>query len=228
MPEVEQEPWDGFRDAFWTLGQVILWVAIRNPEDVDFASDRDGFFGENYASAAAATIIDDLPPDQVANSAEEIRRRCASGSLQATAQGLDIAPIEWTRLSIVFDDGMPFVRWRGQSDIAAAYRDLRFSRAQVLDEWPEPGVRKPPKGRKPEFDPEEAHLFVHREMDQRGDFDDPDQLDYWDCQARAEEALRDHLEKRSSRRPSVATVRRHVKAAAQDWRAKNKTPTQEG
>ena len=232
MPKFEQEPWDGFHDAFWTLGQVILWVATGNREYVDRASDRDGFFGEGYALAAAAIFIDELPPDEVENAAEEMRRRCARGSLQATAQGLPIAPIEWTQLRIVFDDGMPFVRHRGQSSIpAGAYSDIRFSRAQVLDEFkPEPGGRKPPKGRKPEFDPTEAYEFLVGELDRRGDFDSPDQVDDWNCQARAEKALREHLEKRGPRRPSIATVRRIVRAAAQDWRAKSKntTPTQDG
>jgi hypothetical protein len=25
VSEIEQEPWDGFHDAFWTLGQVCGW-----------------------------------------------------------------------------------------------------------------------------------------------------------------------------------------------------------
>jgi hypothetical protein len=153
-------------------------------------------FGNNYASAAAATKIDELPLDRVANSAEEIRRRCARGSLQATVDGRLIAPIEWAQLSIVLDCGVPSVRPRGQSSIpAATYSDVRFSRAQMLDEFKsQSGVPKPPKGRKPEFDAVETYQFVFREMDQRGDFDCPDQMDDWNCQACAEKALREHLE----------------------------------
>jgi hypothetical protein len=52
-PDISSQPedWDGFQDSFWNLGQVILWVATRNPKYVDNASDASGALGKNTSSS---------------------------------------------------------------------------------------------------------------------------------------------------------------------------------
>jgi hypothetical protein len=40
------DEWDGFLDGYWSLGQVILWIATRDPQRVDAAVSRQAHEGE--------------------------------------------------------------------------------------------------------------------------------------------------------------------------------------
>jgi hypothetical protein len=146
------DAWDGFADAFWTLGQAILWVVTRDPARVDGASDDVGRLGESYAEAAAAIQIEALAREDILDAAKEIRRRCAHGKLEALSAGQTIEAIKWTQLEIDFDNGAPFVRRLAHSGIAAAYPDVRFSGAAVLSEFKPIGSNSH-SGQKDDSDP---------------------------------------------------------------------------
>jgi hypothetical protein len=140
VSDSRNDAWNGFADAFWTLGQVILWVVTRDRERVDAASDDVGLLGESYAEAAAAIQIDALAREDILDAAKEIRRRCAHGKLEALSAGQAIEAIKWTQLEIAFVDGVPFLRRVGQSGLTAAYPDVRFSSAAVLSEFESDGL----------------------------------------------------------------------------------------
>jgi hypothetical protein len=60
------ESWeDGFKDPFWNLGQLLLWVVTRNQEYVNTASDASGTLGRNatvsetYGLAVASLLIEE-------------------------------------------------------------------------------------------------------------------------------------------------------------------------
>lgn len=74
--------WNGFQDVFWSLGQTILWIVTRDPDDVDRASDDAGRVGAMYGAFAAAVKIEELlreRREQVEDAANDLRRRCQRG-----------------------------------------------------------------------------------------------------------------------------------------------------
>jgi hypothetical protein len=74
--------WDGFADPFWNLGQLILWVATRNRDCVDAASDCSGRYGGSYGLAAAAVQIEKhVPTEARERLIEEVRQKAVDGAL---------------------------------------------------------------------------------------------------------------------------------------------------
>jgi hypothetical protein len=62
-------------------------------------------------------------------------------------------------------------------------------------------IRKRRAGRKPQYDWGDAELFVNRELDSRGDFDDADQVENWSCQADLERSVADYFSKKEWQSP---------------------------
>jgi hypothetical protein len=145
--------WNGFQDEFWSLGQIILWIVTRDPDDVDRASDDAGRVGARigYGGFAAAVRLAELlreQREQVEDAANDLRRRCLRGELNPSSGQHPIPAIAWTELKIGFEaDGVPFVQRIEQRSRDPAYNNIRFLRAEAL------GVFKPAKT------PEEFNLL---------------------------------------------------------------------
>jgi hypothetical protein len=134
------DEWNGFFDAYWTIGQTVLWRLTRDSEVVDEASNDCGRLGDTWGQVKAAVLFDtlNLPRERVQDAADELRRRCLDGRVTAIdGQNRLIPAIEWRYLKIVLDtDNVPSVLRRGQSSIVPAYPDVVFSRVEVLPEFP--------------------------------------------------------------------------------------------
>jgi hypothetical protein len=135
QPRTSGGEWDGFRERFWNLGQVILWEATGNRDFVDQSSDDNGRLGEDYGLAAAAVILEEHVAESVRKDvADDIRRRCADGKLIALAGDEPIPAAKWTSLNIEFDRvGRPVVRWHNNT---RAYRNIRFESHELLHKAP--------------------------------------------------------------------------------------------
>jgi hypothetical protein len=104
-----------------------------------------------------------------------------------------------------------------------SYRRVRVECDKVLNLWPERSTagrsisgRK--TGRTPYFDWEEGRLYLNRLLDERGDFSENNQVDGWQSQADAENAVLTHLTKKQ-RSPSESLTRTHVTRIVREWRA---------
>jgi hypothetical protein len=131
--------WNGFEDEFWSLGQMILWIITRDPDEVDRASDDSGRVGprSGYGGFAAAVRLEELlreQREQVEDAANDLRRRCLRGELKALSGQDTIPGNAWIDLTIGFEaDAVPFVRRLSQRTRDPAYDNIRFSRAEALD-----------------------------------------------------------------------------------------------
>jgi hypothetical protein len=130
--------WNGFQDEFWSLGQMLLWIVTRDPDEVDQASDDSGRVGprSGYGGFAAAVRLEELlreHREQVEDAANGLRRRCLRGELKALSGRDPIPETAWIDLAIGFEDGVPFVRRLSQRTGDPAYDNIRFSRAEALD-----------------------------------------------------------------------------------------------
>jgi hypothetical protein len=140
QPEIWE---DGFKDHFWNLGQLLLWVVTRSPEYVNAASDASGTLGKNatisetYGLAGASLLIEGHLSDEQARAAiTEIKQLCVDGTLSATTQSVSISPDDWRHLEIELRDHMPMVISRWHESITHVTPDLRFSRKEVLRCFP--------------------------------------------------------------------------------------------
>jgi hypothetical protein len=84
-----------------------------------------------------------------------------------------------------------------------------------------PGTRVKRKrgGNKPKYDWASAEIVLFECLDERGDFDEPDQMDNWNRQRHAEEAVLDFFSK-TDRQPSESSVRKFVNSIVKKWRSK--------
>jgi hypothetical protein len=148
-PDISSQPedWDGFQDPFWNLGQVLIWVATRNPKWVDDASDASGRLGKHNVSsdtygriAAGDQIKKHLTRQQWRDAATLVQQECVNGNLNAESQSESLSPDRWRTLEIRVIDEMPTVVSRKYPDVpgAAAHLtpDLRFRREEVLRCFP--------------------------------------------------------------------------------------------
>jgi hypothetical protein len=100
------EEWDGYLDAYWTIGQTVLWVATGDRWVVDQASNDSGKEGEIWGQVRAADLIEklNLQRDEIQNAADKLRRQCLVGLMTAIdGQNRPIPAIEWRHLKIVLD-----------------------------------------------------------------------------------------------------------------------------
>jgi hypothetical protein len=148
-PDISSQPedWDGFQDSFWNLGQVILWVATRNPKFVDIASDASGALGKNTVSsdtygrvAASEQIKSQLTRQKLRDAVIQIKQHCVAGTLFSMTQSDILSSDKWRHLDIVAVDHVPTVVWRNYPNVAGAGAhatpDLRFRREEVLRCFP--------------------------------------------------------------------------------------------
>jgi hypothetical protein len=143
---------EGFKDPFWTLGQVLAWVETRSPFAVDMLSDTDALSKRahsmpptmpHYAAEWAARCAAQYGLAQFASpysDAQQIYldalRPFKSGKLLAWRQEngsrQTLSIIEWIDLGIGDNsNGEVVVLHRGTSH--AAYRDVRVEREAVLE-----------------------------------------------------------------------------------------------
>src|SRR5262249_49622185 len=73
------------------------------------------------------------------------------------------------------------------------------------------------RGRRARYDWDEAKIVLLDALKQRGDFDETDQENDWNCQARAEGLIRSHFGDKDQR-PSASLVRSHVAKIVKEWR----------
>ena len=73
------------------------------------------------------------------------------------------------------------------------------------------------RGRRARYDWDEAKIVLLDALKQRGDFDETDQENDWNCQARAEGLIRSHFGEKDQR-PSASLVRSHVAEIVKEWR----------
>jgi hypothetical protein len=108
-----------------------------------------------------------------------------------------------------------------------SYRRVRVECDKVLNLWPERSsvgrsISGKKIGRTPFFDWEEGRLYLYRLLDERGDFSENNQVDGWQSQADAENALLTHLTKKDrrgkQRSPSESLTRTHVTRIVREWR----------
>jgi hypothetical protein len=135
------QEWDRYlEDAYWTIGQTILWIVTRDPWVVDQASNDSGKLREAWAQVVAGDLIDslNLPRGHVNDAADKLRRRCAGNRMTALdGQNRPIPATEWRHLKIVLDGGnMPHVVYRGQSSNIPPYDEVVFLPAEVQREFP--------------------------------------------------------------------------------------------
>jgi hypothetical protein len=137
------ENWNGFEDPFWNLGQVVLWIATKDPALVDAASDASGQLGKNTPSseiyglirAALAIQGKGLTGQQARDAVVEVKGQCMDGKLFSTTDGRPISAEDWRHLEIVVREDILMVVSEPNA-IAHATPDLRFSRENVLRCFP--------------------------------------------------------------------------------------------
>ena len=201
-----------------------MWAATRDRKCVDGASDRGGRLDASYGLAAAAIQIDEqVPPGRVR---EEFAEGICKKGMDGELKGIDcsvtppkkLPAISWTKLMIDFDAGMPVVRWRDDRNIATAFSDLRFLKANVLECFPptETSTAMPAKrGRKMEYDWPDVREFVFKTMNEKGEFQEWDKESGWRCLADLERLVMSYMKEK----PAVSTVREHVSTYLKEWRA---------
>jgi hypothetical protein len=127
--------WNGFQDEFWSLGQMILWIVTRDPDEVDQASDDAGRVGprSGYGGFAAAARLEELlreDREQIEDAANDLRRRCLRGELKALSGQAFIPAIAWIDLKIVFiEGGVPSIRHSCGNRV---HDNIRFPREDAL------------------------------------------------------------------------------------------------
>jgi hypothetical protein len=100
----KRDEWNGFRDEFWSLAQMVLWIVTRDPDEIDQASDDADQVGpgSGHAAFVAAVKLGKLLHEdrkQVEDAANDLRRRCQACALE-TLLGQDVIPITaWTDLT---------------------------------------------------------------------------------------------------------------------------------
>jgi hypothetical protein len=85
--------WNGFQDEFWSLGQMILWIITRDPDEIDQTSDDAGRVDprSGYGGFAAAVRLEELlreDREQVEDVVNDLRRRCRGKTSFLLPRGL--------------------------------------------------------------------------------------------------------------------------------------------
>ncbi len=125
----------------------------------------------------------------------------------------------------------------GDDRYTPEYSHLQASNADIAREFPfshtpsvepvateasttsEMGKRK--AGRKAQYDWLDADLFVRRELDTRGDFDDANQVDDWRCQADLERSVADYFSRSNKDKvPAPSLIRKKIGPMVDAWRRK--------
>jgi hypothetical protein len=81
-----------------------------------------------------------------------------------------------------------------------------------------PTAKRGPK----KYDWDDVEQFLFRTMDEKGDFEEPNQTPDWNRQACAEEVVRQYMIRREDEVPAESIVRTHVVEIAASWRKKQK------
>jgi len=138
-------------ETWWNLGQLILWIAFRDPIVVARSSDNSlsGPGGPNTGNIVAAVILENRFPghtaDQRAKHLEEARRALKTGSIKTTgllqAEHIprEIPDTEWSSLDIEYGiAGIPgLVRIKDRGEIPSrTYDAVKVKRADVLVAYP--------------------------------------------------------------------------------------------
>jgi hypothetical protein len=97
------EEWNGYLDAYWTMGQTVLWVVTGDCWVVDQASNDSGKHSETLGQVRAADLIDklNLQREEIQNATDKHRRRCLEGRMTAIdGQNRPVPAIEWRHLKM--------------------------------------------------------------------------------------------------------------------------------
>jgi hypothetical protein len=219
-----------------TLSNICYRLDVENPDVGRFIAYSDVW---NWL-AECISLQDTLPIDEAGSRAEKtIRYTCMNAPEKLTMWGFrkadpdaelkPVTPQAWQGLSInpLYDratkgDGGPVI-WTG----------LCFDRKQLVAAFVTGGGNGPPthtpaarptqqaplsssrRGRRARYDWDEAKIVLLDALKQRGDFDETDQEDDWNCQARAEDLIMSHFR---DQQPSRSLVRSHVAKIVKEWR----------
>jgi hypothetical protein len=86
-----------------------------------------------------------------------------------------------------------------------------------------PNTSEAPKrksGRRAEYDWVEAKLFVVQQLEAKGDFDEPDQLDNWKSQADLERCVADYFSTKGiGKVPATSLIRSKIGTIVAAWRS---------
>jgi len=80
-------------------------------------------------------------------------------------------------------------------------------------------VVKAKRGARPKYDWEDAELHLRGRLDEKGDFEDVDQVESWSRQADAEKLTANYLSRNGAEPPSESVVRNRVVSMVARWRA---------
>jgi hypothetical protein len=216
---------------------------IRDRPDVE-NPDIGRFIAYEHAwnwLAECISLRETLPIDEAGSRAEKnIRDICMNtpekltmwGFRKADLDAKSITPQAWRGLSInpLYDratkgDGGPVI-WIDlcfdRKQFVAASVTARGNGPPSLAPAAQPVPQQAPssssrRGRRARYDWDEAKIVLLDALKQRGDFDETDQENDWNCQARAEGLIRSHFGEKDQR-PSASLVRSHVAKIVKEWR----------
>jgi len=226
MPELDDARWREDREGFHGLH------AKRRQRE----RQRANFLEKQLRTPRTARRwfrMEDIEPDAHARSnlvyqwRASIWKRdlCLDGKSQVLC--LSASPLAENRLDPNMAGGQPFYKIVGDLWMSAP-RWLAWFRQDLAQRKPpawletmlQPQSRSTRGGRKPEYDHDDAVQFCFQLLDERGDFDEPGQVNNWNSQRHLEDEVRTYLTKPSDKEPSSSTVRRIVTKARDEWRAR--------
>jgi hypothetical protein len=132
----------------------------------------------------------------------------ARGRLRLPKYVLEFSPLKDSAILSMFAPRRLCVAW---------FERHQYRKPNWLSDHAQPRP-KAKRGRKPGYDwPTTRELFM-KEMNRRGDFDEPGQVDDWCTQAQAERFVASLL----NNEPSESTIREHVAKWSAEWRKAGK------
>jgi hypothetical protein len=153
--------------------------------------------------------IEDGPPPSAQISASALKNmRSSIGDKAVLAH---VVPYCWARRDTIVK--LMTKRGLDRAEMPAAWFP---GSAMGLDAEARRVPRRP--GRRPKYDRVEAREFLFKLLDERGDFDEPGQIDTWCLQSHAEKAIREHFENIDGGGPKESTARAIVNEIVPEWR----------
>ena len=239
--------WRAFRDVDAVRAWSPAYRSQLREWQPRFCTVTERIIGRDLVKAQSATLLnmatayelDDngIPPVSITAVMQCVKAAGMNGGLRATGISTRtgkrrvITRDEWQDLEykqIGFETNARDVL-RMKTDgkwLEHGFDAVTFSRGDVLSGLPAPGAEQGAgpspsfkrRGRKAQYDWTEAQLVLTAALNQRGDFNEPDQMDDWNCRACAERLVKEHFAKKGQH-PTESLVRSHVTKICEQWRA---------
>ena len=240
--------WLAFRDVDQVRAWSPAYRSRLREWQPRFCTVTERIIGRNLVKAQSATLLnmatayefDDngIPPVSITAVMQWVKAAGVNGGLRATGISTRtgkrrvITRDEWQDLEykqIGFETNARDVL-RMKTDgkwLEHGFDAVTFSRDDVLSGLPAPGASRAcagpspsfkRRGRKAQYDWTEARFVLRAALNQRGDFNEPDQMDDWNCRACAERLVKEHFAQKDQH-PTESLVRLHVTKIYEQWRA---------